>query len=450
MTHNISIHEASWVWWRIACLSFGGPAGQIALMHRILVEEKRWIGEARFLHALNFCMLLPGPEAQQLATYIGWLLHKTRGGLIAGILFIVPGAAIIMGLSILYMLYGSVSIIAAVFFGLKAAVIAMVFDAVRRIGGRALRSAPSKLLAFCAFVALFVFAVPFPVIIVVAAFVGWLSVKLGSDAFSHGGHTAHGSFADADSALGTEIPAHAVRAGWRALRVPAVLFILWLVPVAALFAVLGPDHRFSQIAEFFSQMAVLTFGGAYAVLAWVGQAAVEQFGWLSPAEMLDGLAMAETTPGPLIIVTQHVGFVAGWREPGALSPIWGGVLSGLLTTWVTFVPCFIWIFAGAPYIERLRSNAALSASLAAITAAVVGVILNLAIWFAQHYLFAVNVENPSDIFAFDVPDGASLDIFALGLTLAAGILVLKFRLSPLWVLGICAAAGIGLKYSGLV
>ncbi len=449
MTHNISLREAAGVWWRIACLSFGGPAGQIALMHKILVEEKRWIGEARFLHALNFCMLLPGPEAQQLATYIGWLLHKTRGGLIAGILFILPGAAIIMSLSILYMTFGDAGPTAALFFGLKAAVIAIVFDAVHRIGSRALTSLPTKLLALFAFVALYVFGAPFPLVIAFAALIGWISSKNGITAFAGGGHDGVDGFLDADSALGSDIPDHARRRGWSALRFPALLAVMWLVPTAILFASLGPDNRYTEIASFFSQMAVLTFGGAYAVLAWVGQAAVEHFGWLSPSEMLDGLAMAETTPGPLIIVTQHVGFLAGWREPGTLSPLWGGVLGGVLTTWVTFVPCFIWIFAGAPYIERLRSNAALSASLAAITAAVVGVIFNLAFWFAQHYLFTVNRKNPSDVFAYDVPYWSSLDISALVLTIAAVIMVLKFRLNAFWVLAISALVGIAMKYSGL-
>jgi chromate transporter len=453
MTHNISFREATIVWWRIALMSFGGPAGQIALMHRILVEEKRWIGEARFLHALNFCMLLPGPEAQQLATYIGWLLHNVRGGFIAGIVFIIPGAVAIMLLSILYISFGNAGPFLALFFGLKAAVIAIVFDAVRRIGTRSLRSWPSRYLALGAFVALFVFGAPFPIIIFVAAALGWLSAKMGSAAFVGGGHGSSAGagdiVSDAESALGSEIPAHAAKSGWRAMKLPGILFFLWLLPVAVFFAAFGVDNRFAQIAGFFSQMAVLTFGGAYAVLAWVGQAAVEQFGWLTPAEMLDGLAMAETTPGPLIIVTQHVGFLAGMRDPGMLSPIWGGIFGGLLTTWVTFVPCFIWIFAAAPYVERLRNNAVIAASLAAISAAIVGVILNLAIWFAQHFLFDHNVTQTSGMFAFDRPVWSSLNPAATLLTLAAMLSIMRFRISPFQVLAGCAAAGIGLHLIGI-
>jgi chromate transporter len=450
MTHNISLRQAASVWWRIALMSFGGPAGQIALMHRILVEEKRWVGEERFLHALNFCMLLPGPEAQQLATYIGWLLHKTRGGLIAGILFIIPGAAAIMALSVLYVTFGNAEPIAALFFGLKAAVLAIVFDAVRRIGARALRSWQSKMLAATAFVALFVFSVPFPIIVLAAGFIGWIAGKTGSLAFSGVGHgSSAGGLADADSALGEAVPDHAKNGGLRALKVPFFLTILWLTPLVLLFALFGADNRYTQIAAFFSQMAVLTFGGAYAVLAWVGQAAVEHFGWLSATEMLDGLGMAETTPGPLIIVTQHVGFLAGFRAPGGMFGLLGGILGGLLTTWVTFVPCFIWIFAGAPYIERLRNNVALSAALAAITAAIVGVILNLAFWFAQHFLFAKNLPAVTALFAFDVPVWGSFDWAAGLLSVAAMIALLRFKASPFAVIAGCAIIGIIVKLSGL-
>jgi chromate transporter len=442
--HNITLADATKVWWRIALLSFGGPAGQIALMHRILVDEKKWIGEARFLHALNFCMLLPGPEAQQLATYIGWLLHKTKGGLIAGILFIVPGAVAIMALSIIYVLFGAVGPVAALFFGLKAAVLAIVFEAVKRIGSRALKSTASRLVAFGAFLALFLFKVPFPIIVFAAGLIGWFAARAGHTGFSGGGHGsgADQGLSDADSALGSEIPNHAKTRGWNALRVPFILLILWVVPTILLFAVLGPHHRFTDIAGFFSRMAIVTFGGAYAVLAYVGQAAVDNYGWLSATEMLDGLGLAETTPGPLIMVTQFVGFLAGFREPGALSPLIGGILGGLLTSWVTFVPCFLWIFAGAPYIERLRSNVALASALSAITAAVVGVIMNLAIWFAFHFLFASQQLWTAGPLQIDLPIWATLDWRAAVLSFAASIALFHFRLSVFWLLGGCAAGGL--------
>jgi chromate transporter len=443
MSHAIPIRTAARIWWRIALLSFGGPAGQIAVMHRILVEEQRWIDEARFLHALNFCMLLPGPEAQQLAIYIGWLLHRAKGGLIAGILFVVPGAVAIMVLSILYVLFGTVGPVAGFFFGLKAAVLAIVFDAVRRIGGRALKSSAQRIVAVAAFVALFVFKVPFPAIVLIAGLAGWLAAKRGYAGFSVGGHgEASGGFDDAGSALGAGLPDHANARGWSAWKLPLALFALWLLPTMLLFAILGPDSRYTEIASFFSRMAVVTFGGAYAVLAYVGQAAVEGFGWLSATEMLDGLGLAETTPGPLIMVTQFVGFLAGFRDPGAVSPLMGGVLGGLLTTWVTFVPCFVWIFAGAPYVERLRTNVALSSALSAITAAIVGVILNLAIWFALHFLFARQTIWQSGLIKMDLPEWSSFNGQACLLSVAAMIAIFWFRLGLFWVLGGCAIAGL--------
>ncbi len=439
--------EATKVWWRIALLSFGGPAGQIALMHRILVEEKKWIGEARFLHALNFCMLLPGPEAQQLAIYIGWLLHKTRGGLVAGILFVLPGAAAIMALSILYALLGNLAPVAALFFGLKAAVLAIVFDAVRRIGKRALKSNAQRSVAAAAFLALALFKVPFPAIVIAAGLMEWGAARIGHNGFANDGHGGGGQagFSDADSAIGLGVPAHAEARGWRAMRVPLVLALLWIAPTLGLLAMLGPDNRFTEIAGFFSRMAVVTFGGAYAVLAYVGQTAVDHYGWLAPAEMLDGLGLAETTPGPLIMVTQFVGFLAGFREPGALSPLVGGILGGLLTTWVTFVPCFIWIFAGAPYVERLRSNVAMSSALSAITAAVVGVILNLAIWFAIHFLFSKQVLWTVFPMRVDLPVLQTLNWQAGLLSTIAMVALFRFRLSVFWVLGGCAGAGLVLR-----
>ncbi|MGD9509642.1 MAG: chromate efflux transporter [Geminicoccaceae bacterium] len=437
--------EAVRTWARIAALSFGGPAGQIAVMHRILVEEKRWIGEARFLHALNYCMLLPGPEAQQLAIYIGWLLHRTRGGLVAGILFVLPGFAAIMALSLIYATFGSVGVVQALFFGLKAAVLAIVLEAVLRIGRRALGNRVMVGIAAAAFLAIFAFGVPFPLIVLAAAAIGYAGGRAGLPAFlAGGGHGAgHGpAVADADTALGEELPGHARPGLAWSLKVAGICLALWLGPVLVLLLTLGPGDVLSQIAVFFSKMAVVTFGGAYAVLAYVAQAAVETYGWLRPGEMLDGLGMAETTPGPLIMVVQFVGFMGAYRAPGELSPLLAGALGGMVTTWVTFVPCFMWIFAGAPFVETLRNNRALSAALAAITAAVVGVILNLAVWFALHVLFGVLYEFRAFGLRLDVPILASVNLASLALTLAAIIAVFRFKTAMMPVLAACSAAGI--------
>lgn len=446
--HGIPFSEAVRVWAKIAALSFGGPAGQIAMMHRVLVEEKRWIGEQRFLHALNYCMLLPGPEAQQLAIYIGWLLHKTKGGLVAGTLFVLPGLLAIMALSWIYALFGNVPLVEALFFGLKAAVLAVVLQAVVRIGSRALRNRVMRGIAAASFVAIFFFALPFPLIILAAALLGFFGGRAGHPAFKGGGgHGAAGGVIvpDADTALGEHVPDHARPGlGW-SLRISAVLLFLWLAPIAALLALLGPDDVFTQIALFFARMAVVTFGGAYAVLAYVAQQAVDHYGWLAPGEMLDGLGMAETTPGPLIIVTQFVGFLGALRQATGLPPLLAGTLGGLLTTWVTFVPCFLWIFLGAPFIEKLRGNQALSAALAAITAAVVGVVLNLAVWFALHTLFREVRAVPFAAGTLDVPVLATLDPAALGLTLAAIVAMFRFKLGVIPTLAACAAAGVALR-----
>jgi chromate transporter len=445
-SHGVSLREAFGVWARVATLSFGGPAGQIAVMHRILVEEKRWIGENRFLHALNYCMLLPGPEAQQLATYIGWLMHRTLGGLIAGVLFVVPGVISIMALSIVYALFGKVGIVSALFFGLKAAVLAIVLQAVVRIGSKALKNRIMIALAAAAFVSIFFFGVPFPIIVLTAGVIGFFGGRAGMPAFQVG--DGHGSskdgkqVADADALLGEELPEHARPTVARALWVSAVCLALWLVPVAILLATLGPDNVFSRIATFFSTMAVVTFGGAYAVLAYVAQQAVESYGWLQPGEMLDGLGMAETTPGPLIMVLQFVGFMGAFRDPGVLSPLTAGVLGGLLATWVTFVPCFLFIFLGAPFIEVLRGNQALHGALSAITAAVVGVVLNLAIWFAIHTVFRETWPVRSLGLSFDAPVLASVDIWALLLSAAAVIAMFRFKVGMIPTLAACSAIGI--------
>lgn len=443
--HGISFAEAIRVWARVAALSFGGPAGQIAMMHRIIVEEKNWIGETRFLHALNYCTLLPGPEAQQLAIYIGWLMHKTRGGLVAGILFVLPGAIAIMALSWIYAIFGNVGAVQALFFGLKAAVLAIVLEAVLRIGRRALKNNVMVGLAAAAFIALFFFDAPFPLVILIAGVIGFVGGRSGWTAFQSGnGHGKVGGkqVADADTALGEGVPAHARPSLSWSLKIAAVFLALWLIPVVGLLALLGQGNVFTDIAIFFSKMAMVTFGGAYAVLAYVAQQGVDHYGWLKPGEMLDGLGMAETTPGPLIMVTQFVGFMGAYRAPGVLNPLVAGTLGGLLTTWVTFVPCFLWIFLGAPFMETMRSNKALSAALSAITAAVVGVILNLAVWFALHVLFRELHEVSWLGMTLDVPVFNSVNIPSLVLTLGALLAVFRFKIGMIPVLAACSILGL--------
>jgi chromate transporter len=440
--HGITWGEAFRVWLRVAALSFGGPAGQIAVMHRILVEEKRWISESRFLHALNYCMLLPGPEAQQLATYVGWLMHRTLGGLLAGGLFILPGIIAIMALSYLYAAYGQVGIVAALFFGLKAAVLAIVVEAVVRVGKRALNNKVMVALAGAAFFGIFFLDVPFPIIILGAASIGFAGGWLRLEVFKIGGHAGNGKGAAVvDSLLGEDVPDHVKPRMSRALRVAVTWLALWLVPVLTLLALFGSANVFSQIAVFFSKMALVTFGGAYAVLAYVAQQAVENYRWLSPGEMLDGLGMAETTPGPLIMVLQFVGFMAAFRDPGTLSPMLAGTLGGLLATWVTFAPCFLWIFLGAPFIEKLRGNRSLGAALSAITAAVVGVILNLALWFAIHTVFHQVRLVRGYGFSFDAPVFTSVDPWGLGLSVAAAVAIFRFKSGMMATLGACSLAG---------
>ncbi len=451
--HGVSLAEALRVWLRIALLSFGGPAGQIAVMHRILVEEKRWISEGRFLHALNYCMLLPGPEAQQLATYVGWLMHRTLGGLMAGGLFILPGVISIMALSYVYAAYGKVGIVAALFFGLKAAVLAIVLEAVVRVGKRALKNRVMVALAALAFVAIFFFGVAFPIIVFGAALLGFVGGWLGLQAFQLQAGHGSGKPQDTelvDSLLGDAVPDHVRPTVARALRVAAIWLVLWLTPVFALLLTLGPNDVFSLIAVFFSKMAMVTFGGAYAVLAYVAQEAVEHYRWLEPGEMLDGLGMAETTPGPLIMVLQFVGFMAAFRDAGTLPPMLAGTLGGLLATWVTFAPCFLWIFLGAPFIEQLRGNNALSAALSAITAAVVGVILNLAIWFAIHTIFREVWPVRGYGLAFDAPVLASVNGWALALSVAAVVAIFRFKAGMLATLAACSAAGIALFLAGWI
>ena len=446
--HGVSLAEAARVWVRVALLSFGGPAGQIAVMHRIIVDEKKWLPESRFLHALNYCMLLPGPEGQQLATYIGWLMHRSLGGLVAGGLFVLPGIVSIMALSIIYALWGNVGIVAALFFGLKAAVLAIVIEAVVRIGKRGLRSPAMRLLAAASFIGIFFFAVPFPIIFPAAGLIGYIGAARRNPAFAAAGHGS--AQEDGESLLGNETPAHAQPSVKRALRASLIWLALWLVPVAAILVVAGRENVFSNIAVFFSEMAVVTFGGAYAVLAYVAQQAVDNYHWLTPAEMLDGLGMAETTPGPLIMVLQFVGFMAAFRTPGDLPPLVAGALGGLLATWVTFAPCFLWIFLGAPYVEKIRAKKALSGALATITAAVVGVILNLAIWFAVHTIFRQTVAVDSYGLWFRAPVLASVDIWSLALALGAAIAMFRFRAGVLPTLVGACSAGMGLFLLGAI
>jgi chromate transporter len=413
-----SFRDALYVWLQIGCLSFGGPAGQIALMHREIVERRRWLSEAQYLAALNFCMLLPGPEAMQLATYAGWKLHGVRGGLAAGLLFVLPGAAVVLALTLLYASFGRLPMVEAAFFGVKAAVLAIVIEALLRVARRALKSRADWIIAGLAFLALFGFGLPFPLIIAAAALLGFVRSK-------PVGAAVPGSLPPLAGLVRTVLT-------WGAI---------WLLPLAALAVMLGSRHVLTEIGVFFSKLAIVTFGGAYAVLSYMAQAAVEQKGWLSATEMIDGLALAETTPGPLILVTEFVGFFAAFHGLGTL---WGGVAGALVTLWMTFAPCFLWIFAGAPYIEAIGQRPRLSGALAAITAAVVGVILNLSLWFGLHVLFG-NVSRGPGWFRPWLPDWSALDPLALLLTIVAAIALLKARLGIVPTLALCATLGLIVK-----
>ncbi|MCK6447915.1 MAG: chromate transporter [Planctomycetes bacterium] len=480
MQTQVPFRTALRVWAKIGCLSFGGPAGQIALMHEELVERRRWIGEARFLHALNYCMLLPGPEAQQLATYIGWLLHGTKGGLVAGTLFVLPGALLVFGLSWLYASFSGLAWVAALFFGLKAAVIAIVAEALLRVAKRALKSRAQVALACAAFLALFVFAVPFPWVVLTAGTLGLVAGRHAPHAFpvsgahapksaarpapaARGAHASSkpadvrtdGPSVQADSSLADEPVVDAAFAAGeleharpnaaRALRVLVTWLLAWAAPFVLILVVTGRESVFFDVASFFSRAAVVTFGGAYAVLAYVAQAAVQSFGWLSTEQMIDGLGLAETTPGPLILVTQFVGFMAGWNHSGEFSPFVAGACGAALTTWVTFVPCFLWIFLGAPFVEALRGNRVLASALAAITSAVVGVIANLSAVFALHVVFAEVGRFEWGPVAIARPEFASLDAAALALSLVCCVASLRFR-TPLAVTLALGAVGGAVSY----
>ena len=450
--HGVSLRQAFVTWARVAALSFGGPAGQIAVMHRILVEEKRWIGEKRFLHALNYCMLLPGPEAHELAIYIGWLLHKTRGGIIAGTLFVLPGLLSLTLLSWLYAAFGQIGLVQGLFFGLKAAVLAVVIQALLRVARRALKSDALRAIALLAFVGIFLFALPFPLIIIAAALAGFFGNRVRPGWFKNAGHGAAKSTDDPaaliDQSFDRAIPAHVRPSASRFAMVASVGTLIWLGPLVLLLFVLGPGNVFTAIAAFNSKMAVVTFGGAYAVLAYMAQQAVEHYHWLQPGEMLVGLGFAETTPGPLISVVQFVGYMAAFRHPGALNPALAGLLGGFLAMWSTFVPPFLWIFLGGPYIEALNGNKALNAALSAVTAAVVGVILNLSVWFALHTLFAQVLQIRAYGFTVSLPVPASINWAALALSLAAMVAMFRFKASMIWTLAACCAAGAVLFWAG--
>jgi chromate transporter len=415
--------QALAVWAKIGVLSFGGPAGQIALMHRTLVDEQRWIAEDRFLHALNFCMLLPGPEAMQLATYVGWRLHGTLGGLAAGLLFVLPGALVVLALSIAYALFGHVPLVEAAFVGIKAAVLVIVIEALLRVARRALRRPHDWMIAAAAFVAIFFFAVPFPLVIAAAALAGYL-------------------LADTRPTPPWQAQAEAAPVPLsQTLRTASLWLALWIVPLLLLAAIFGRDHVLTEIAIFFSKLAVVTFGGAYSVLAYMAQAAVETYGWLTAGEMLDGLGLAETTPGPLILVTEFVGFLAGYRQGGEPKLAFG-LLGAAVTLWATFTPCFLWIFVGAPYIERLSASPRLAGALSGVTAAVVGVILNLSLWFALHVFFAKVEPVWHGLLRLWLPDPATLDLEALALAGLAAILLLRLHLGIAVTLVLTGAAAL--------
>jgi chromate transporter len=427
----VSYAEALGVWLKIGLLSFGGPAAQIALMHRVLVDERRWFGERQFLSALNFCMLLPGPEAMQLATYAGWRMHGIAGGLAAGLLFVVPGALLMLALSVIYAYYGQLPAMEVLFLGVKAAVLAIVLEALIRVAGRALQTKEHWLLAGLSFVALFFFNVPFPVVVFTAALLGALS-----------------SWRSGEGAM--VLPSEGATAGPaaarpRTLRTVAVWLAVWLGPLVILWMLLGGDHVLVKLGWFFSKLAVVTFGGAYAVLAYMAQEVVQGYGWLSAGEMIDGLGLAETTLGPLILVTEFVGFLAAFRE-GDGAGLLLGIAGAIVTLWATFAPCFLWIFAGAPYVEQLQHAVRLRAALAAVTAAVVGVILNLSLWFGLRVLFGQFDTVDFGLMSLEVPVLQSLDWRAAVLALLAGVALFRFKAGVMVTLMISAAASFVLSF----
>jgi len=423
MNKNISFGEALGFWLKLGFISFGGPAGQIAIMHRVLVDERKWIDEERFLHALNFCVLLPGPEAQKLATYVGWLLHGTRGGLAAGILFVLPGALVMLALSILYAMGRGIPAVEGALYGIKAAVLVIVVEALIRIGKRALKTRFLVGVAAAAFIGIFFLAIPFPLIVVAAALTGFFITR---------------------APLGTAV--EPARGRWRHAAIAiACGLALWWAPMLAVALMVGSSHVLTTVGLFFSKLAVVSFGGAYALLAYMAQQAVETHHWMSAPEMVDGLGLAETTPGPLILVTQFVGFLAGYRDPAPFAPLGMGVAAAALTTWVTFVPPMMLIFAGAPFVEQLRSNKRLSGALSAITAAVVGVILNLTVWFALHVLFGQVEEREAGPLRWYPFDPLALDLTVTALAALAAVLAFRFKRGLVELVVVMAALGVALR-----
>jgi chromate transporter len=441
----VPLRVAVRAWLLISLQTFGGPAGQIAVMQRTLVDEKRWIGQQRFLHALNYCMLLPGPEAQQLAIYVGWLLNGRRGGLIAGTLFVLPGMLALLALSAIYVAFGDTAAVAAVFAGLAPAVIAIVVQAVLRVGRRALRRPGLVVLACASFAALAVFGVPFPLVVATAGIVGWLLGRFGT----RGGPAAEPSEPGEEPLIADDALHHESPSTVRSLRVLVAGLLAWATPVVAAAVLTGVGSVFTTQGLFFSGTAVVTFGGAYAVLAFVAQRAVEVYGWLSAGDMVRGLALAESTPGPLIMVVQFVAFLGAYHDPGGLNPWLAAVLASLLTTWVTFVPCFLFILLGAPYVERLRHNRSLSAALTGITAAVVGVIANLALYFAMHTWFARTDTHEAGPLRLTLPDLGTVQPVPVAITVVAAGLLFALRWPMLRVLATCGVLGVAAALVGL-
>jgi chromate transporter len=435
-------------WFLVSLQTFGGPAGQIAVMQRTLVDEKRWIGQRRFLHAMNYCMLLPGPEAQQLATYVGWLLNGTAGGLVAGGLFVLPGVVALLILSAIYVAFGSTTWVMALFIGLAPAVLAIVVQAVVRVGKRALGRRALVAIAVAAFLALALFGVPFPVVVAVAGLAGWALGRWRPSVLPEKGK-AEAADAGPPPVISDDVLHHEPPTARRTLQVALVGLLCWGLPVAVVALLTGAHSVFTEQGLFFSGAAVVTFGGAYAVLAYVAQQAVQVYGWLGPREMVRGLALAETTPGPLIMVVQFVAFLGAYRAPGGLEPWVAAVLASLLVTWVTFVPSILFVLLGAPYMERLRGNGSLSAALTGITAAVVGVIANLGVYFAVHTLFTRTVILDRALLHLAVPDPGTLRPVALAIAIVAAVLLFRVRWSVLRTLGVCAALGLAAGLAGL-
>ena len=444
----VPFREAVRVWFAISLQTFGGPAGQIAVMHRYLVDDRRWVSRQRFLHALNYCMLLPGPEAQQLAIYVGWLLNGLRGGLVAGTLFVLPGVAALLALSAVYVGFGDTTVVTGLFAGLAPAVVAIVAQAVWRVGSRSLTSRVLLGLAVAAFTALALFGIPFPLVVAAAALIGWALHRWRPGLT--GAEPGRGTPESGPEPLISDDALHhdQARTG-RTLAILGIGLAAWVLPVAAFALFTGTDSVYTQQGLFFSGTAVVTFGGAYAVLAFVAQRAVEHYGWLSAGDMVRGLALAETTPGPLIMVVQFVAFLGAYHDPGPLDPWTAGVVASLLTTWVTFVPCFLFILLGAPYMEKLRGNRAVSAALTGITAAVVGVIANLGLYFAVHTFFGAVREVTAGPLVVQMPAFGSVRPVAVALTVVAAVLLIKLRWPVLRVLGLCAAAGLVAALAGV-